>query len=68
MNELQGALKQMEAALTDSDIYTEGNKDKLKKLLAEQASAKQALEETEMAWLSQQEALDTMIAEQEAML
>ncbi|QGX39981.1 ATP-binding cassette domain-containing protein [Permianibacter aggregans] len=68
MSELQGKLHQMDTALTDADIYTDGNKDKLKKLLAEQASAKHALEEIEMEWLGQQEALDAMIAEQEAML
>ena len=53
---------ELDARLADSSIYEAGKKEELKTLLAEQAACAQSLEELEMAWLEQQEALETILA------
>lgn len=57
------ALEEIENALSDSSLYTTDNKDKLKTILQQQASLKQQAEQTEEAWMEQQEALETLEAE-----
>ncbi len=57
------ALEEIENALSDSSLYTADNKDKLKTILQQQASLKQQAEQTEEAWMEQQEALETLEAE-----
>jgi ATP-binding cassette subfamily F protein 3 len=52
----------LDARLADPEIYEAGNKEALKTLLADQAACAQALEQLEMAWLEQQEALETVQA------
>lgn len=52
----------LDARLADSSIYESGKKDELKALLAEQAACAQSLEQLEMEWLEQQEALETILA------
>ncbi|MFS0754363.1 ATP-binding cassette domain-containing protein [Noviherbaspirillum sp. 1P10PC] len=52
----------LDARLADASIYEAGKKEELKTLLAEQAACAQSLEELEMAWLEQQEALETILA------
>jgi len=52
----------LDARLADSSIYEAGKKDELKALLAEQAACAQSLEQLEMEWLEQQEALETILA------
>ena len=52
----------LDARLADSSIYEAGKKDELKALLAEQAACAQSVEQLEMEWLEQQEALETILA------
>ena len=52
----------LDARLADSSIYEAGKKDELKALLTEQAACAQSLEQLEMEWLEQQEALETILA------
>ncbi|HEX8885999.1 MAG TPA: ATP-binding cassette domain-containing protein [Noviherbaspirillum sp.] len=52
----------LDARLADASIYEPGKKDELKILLAEQAACAQSLEQLEMEWLEQQEALETILA------
>jgi ATP-binding cassette subfamily F protein 3 len=52
----------LDARLADPAIYEAGNKDGLRTLLADQAACAQALEQLEMEWLEQQEALETVQA------
>ena len=49
----------LNAALTDSALYSGAEKDKLKALLQEQGRVQQALAETESAWLEACEALES---------
>lgn len=53
-------LDEIETALSDSSIYEEQNKDKLKTLLQQQAELKQQAEQTEEEWMEQQEALEAL--------
>ncbi|MFK5915095.1 MAG: ATP-binding cassette domain-containing protein [Woeseiaceae bacterium] len=53
--------EQVEAKLSDSDIYNEENKVKLMLLLEEQNSTETMLQETEMNWLEVSEELETII-------
>ena len=53
-------LDEIETALSDSAIYEEQNKDKLKTLLQQQAELKQQAEQTEEEWMEQQEALEAL--------
>jgi ATP-binding cassette subfamily F protein 3 len=52
----------LDARLADASIYEAGKKEELKTLLAEQAACAQALEQLEMEWLEQHEALETILA------
>ena len=52
----------LDARLADASMYEAGKKDELKTLLAEQAACAQSLEQLEMAWLEQQEALESILA------
>lgn len=52
----------LDARLADPAIYEPGKKEELKTLLAEQAACAQSLEQLEMEWLEQQEALETILA------
>ena len=71
-NRIKKLEQQMEAAtarkadldtrLADPSVYEAGNKDALRTLLADQAACAQALEQLEMEWLEQQEALETVQA------
>jgi ATP-binding cassette subfamily F protein 3 len=58
MAELQEKLHLVENQMAEPDIYNADNKAKLKQVLAEQASYKIQLEDTEMQWLDAQELLD----------
>jgi len=63
MEAQQTALEEIENALSDSNLYSAENKDRLKTILQQQASLKQQAEQTEEAWMEQQEALETLEAE-----
>jgi ATP-binding cassette subfamily F protein 3 len=52
----------LDARLADASIYEAGKKEELKTLLAEQAACAQSLEQLEMEWLEQHEALETILA------
>jgi ATP-binding cassette subfamily F protein 3 len=52
----------LDARLADTSVYEAGKKDELKTLLAEQAACAQTLEQLEMEWLEQQEALESILA------
>ena len=52
----------LDARLADPDVYEAGSKDALRTLLADQAACAQALEQLEMDWLEQHEALETVQA------
>ena len=51
----------LEALLGDNSLYSDDNKDKLKSLLEQQASAAQALSEVEEQWLEASEMLDGLM-------
>lgn len=63
METLHTQLDTVEQKLADSSLYEEANKDQLKELLQQQASLKQQAEQTEEAWMEQQEALENLEAE-----
>ena len=52
----------LDARLADPEIYEAANKDALKILLAEQAACAETLDQLELEWLAQQEALETIVA------
>ncbi|MCF6256585.1 MAG: ATP-binding cassette domain-containing protein [Gammaproteobacteria bacterium] len=56
--ELQQQLQDIEQKLTDSSLYEADNKDRLKELLAQQATLKQQLQQTENDWLEAAETLE----------
>ncbi|MFW1678032.1 ATP-binding cassette domain-containing protein [Pontibacter sp. JAM-7] len=56
----------IETQLADSDLYTDGQKDRLKALLQQQTELKQQADQTEEEWLSRQEELETLQADVEA--
>jgi ATP-binding cassette subfamily F protein 3 len=58
MGKLQARKAEIDAKLADAAIYDAARKDELKALLAEQGLCGRELEEVEMAWLEQQEALE----------
>ncbi len=62
MEKHNAALAEAEARLSDSTLYDPANKADLTAALQQQASAKSALEECEMAWLDAQEQLESMLA------
>ncbi|PIE20680.1 MAG: ABC transporter ATP-binding protein [Neptuniibacter caesariensis] len=53
----------IEEVLSDSSLYEEHNKERLREILQQQAGLKQQAEQTEEAWLTQQEALEELEAE-----
>ena len=48
--------------MADTDLYSEARKSELTQLLAEQASLKSELEETEMEWFDYEEQMETLRA------
>ena len=62
MEKHNAALAEAEARLSNSTLYDPANKADLTAALQQQASAKSALEECEMAWLDAQEQLESMLA------
>ena len=62
MEKLQQTLAELEAALSQPEVYEAENKDRLKTLLAEQASCKVELDEAEAEWLDVSETVETMEA------
>jgi len=63
MDSLQQAMKVLESDLSAPDLYEAGNKEKLKELLARQASLNTQLETAEGEWLSVCETVESMEAE-----
>ena len=62
MEKLNAQLAEAEAKLADSAIYDQNRKADLTAALQQQAAAKTALEEREMAWLEAQEQLEAMLS------
>ncbi|MBD1557364.1 ABC transporter ATP-binding protein [Vibrio sp. S9_S30] len=60
MDKLGQILSDTEAQLGNTDLYQTENKAKLNEVLAQQASAKSELENIEMEWMAEQEALEQM--------
>ncbi|WP_394243583.1 ABC transporter ATP-binding protein [Vibrio astriarenae] len=60
MDKLGTAVAQAEQQLLDNSLYEAENKAKLNQVLADQASAKSQLEEIEIEWMEQQETLEQM--------
>ena len=58
LNSLQEQQQTIEQSLADSSLYEADNKDQLKKLLAQQASIKQQLQQAEEDWMEAAEALE----------
>ncbi|WP_189576133.1 ATP-binding cassette domain-containing protein [Marinobacter zhanjiangensis] len=58
----QARLAELEDALSDASLYEAGNKDRLKELLAAQASAQAALDKAEASWLETGEKLEELEA------
>ena len=58
LSKLEQQLTEIETKLADASLYEEDAKDRLKKLLSQQADAKQALDETEAQWLELNEQLE----------
>lgn len=54
---------EVETDLGDPSVYEAANKDRLKQLLARQASSQQRIDELEEAWLQAHEELDSLQAE-----
>jgi len=63
MQKFSDQLTQIEEQLADSKLYDDSNKEKLKKLLAEQASLREQNDETEEQWLTIQEELEVLETE-----
>jgi ATP-binding cassette subfamily F protein 3 len=58
MQELSSSKESLEEKLADNDIYSEGNKDALKKLLQEQGQVDSSLQQAETDWLEVSEELE----------
>jgi len=58
MEKCQTRLSAIEAQLADSTIYEDGNKTKLKELLAEQGNLQSQLDEAEENWLMVSEEIE----------
>lgn len=61
MEKLNAQLAEAEAKLADATLYEQSRKTELTAALQQQAEAKSALEECEMAWLDAQEQLEAML-------
>ncbi|WP_016954413.1 ABC transporter ATP-binding protein [Catenovulum agarivorans] len=66
VDKLQSALSDIETQLADNDLYLAENKDKLTKLLAEQAEIKPKLQQVEETWLELEEELAELQAQFDA--
>ncbi|MDF2182594.1 ATP-binding cassette domain-containing protein [Neptuniibacter sp. CAU 1671] len=66
MESAQARLSVIESELSDSELYTEAHKDRLKTLLQQQTQFKQQNDEAEEEWLSLQEQLEALQAEIDA--
>ncbi len=62
MEKLNAQLAEAEAKLADAAIYDQSRKADLTAALQQQATAKSALEDCEMAWLDAQEQLEAMLS------
>ncbi|TCJ19765.1 ATP-binding cassette domain-containing protein [Parasulfuritortus cantonensis] len=60
MARLNGRKAEVEAILSDGDIYAEARKEELKQLMFEQAALARDLEQLENEWMEQQEALEAI--------
>jgi ATP-binding cassette subfamily F protein 3 len=58
IQKLEQRLQKIESDMSDPELYTDTQKDKLKKLLTEQTDCKQSLQTTEEQWMMDQESLD----------
>jgi len=58
MEELSSSKELLEEQLADNDIYSENNKDRLKKLLEEQGQVDNSLQQVELDWLEVSEELE----------
>ncbi|NOQ90089.1 MAG: ATP-binding cassette domain-containing protein [Gammaproteobacteria bacterium] len=58
MQKLSGKINEIELQLSDSDIYTEKNKQKLQALLLKKSELDKAHEDAELDWLDNTEALE----------
>ncbi|SES86260.1 ATP-binding cassette, subfamily F, member 3 [Marinobacter segnicrescens] len=65
MEAAQAKLAELEEALSDASLYEAANKDRLKALLADQASVRATLEEAEATWLETGEKLEELEAQLE---
>jgi ATP-binding cassette subfamily F protein 3 len=63
MQKLSGQLSVIEEQLTDTELYSENNKDKLKKILGQQAQLCQENDDIEEQWLALQEELELLEGE-----
>jgi ATP-binding cassette subfamily F protein 3 len=52
----------LETQLSEPDIYSDANKNKLKQLLLDKSTVDTQLEEIEMAWMEASEAYDSAMA------
>ena len=59
MQELSSSKESLEQKLANNDIYSESNKDALKKLLQEQGQVESSLQQVEMDWLEVSEELES---------
>ena len=57
---LQGQLEEVEEQLADTELYEAANKERLQKVLNEQAKLKQELESTEEEWMEKLEELEQL--------
>lgn len=62
MEKHHARLADAEGQLSDATLYEQARKADLTAALQQQATAKSALEECELAWLEAQEQLETMLA------
>ncbi|MCK7545253.1 ATP-binding cassette domain-containing protein [Marinobacter bryozoorum] len=65
METAQAKLAELEETLSDASLYDAANKERLKALLGEQASARSALEAAEATWLETGEKLEELEAQLE---
>lgn len=63
MQKLGGQLSVIEEQLTDTELYSENNKDQLKKILGQQAQLCQENDDIEEQWLALQEELELLESE-----
>ena len=63
MQQLQQQLGKLEETLADSELYSDANKNKLKTLLADQASLRSENDDAEERWLGLQEEMETLDTE-----